>query len=115
MKKSVTIIIAIILLIVNYLAGVILTGYDMQNVQYGSLAIVITAVLVLLTSYPGLKTGFRVSLPFVFIFIGIILFFLGVFADLRLENNVAALIAIILVALELAILGVSYVVSKSVK
>ncbi|MBO7544350.1 MAG: hypothetical protein J6T02_02070 [Bacteroidales bacterium] len=115
MKIRITIIVAVILLIVNYLTGFILSAYDIHNVHYSSLAIIVTAILILLTSIPGLKEGFRVALPFIFAFLGIIEFFLGVFANHSLENNGYVIASMLLVALELSIFGICYVVSKHTK
>lgn len=110
--KRITIAIAGVLLTANILAGAILSGYDWMNVLFSSAAIVVTALFIVLTSALPLKQGFKVSLPFIFLSIGVIEYVLGIVSKHGIQDNYSAIAALALVVGELIMIIVCTFVSK---
>lgn len=110
--KRTTLFIASILLVANISIGAVVSSYDWSNVIFSSVAIVLTALFIVLTFTFPLKDGFRSSLPFLFLFFGIIEFCMGAFSRPIVTNNPYAVIAVILVASQIALLIISYSVSR---
>ena len=113
--KRTTFAIAGILIALNVTSGIILSGYQWQNVLFSSLAIIITAVLICLSATIPLKGGFKVSLPFIFMIIGVVKFMLGLVSKHTIQNNWAAIVALALLTFEIIVLILAWAVSKSTK
>ena len=92
--------------------GAVLSGYDWMNVLFSSAAIVVTAFFIVLTTVIPLKQGFKVSLPFIFLFIGIIEFVLGVISKHSIHDNFSAIAALVLVGFEIIMITVCTLVSN---
>lgn len=112
MKKTV-IIATIILLVVNLLAGLMLSGFKPFNVAFTSVVIVLTGALVYLLRSIPMKDAFVISLSFLFVFIGLIEYVLGVCAPERFKDNVFALATVCLLAIEGIIITICSIVSKT--
>lgn len=110
--RRTTLTIAGILLVLNVVTGIILSNYQWQNVLLSSLAIILTAVLICLSATMPLKGGFKVSLPFIFMIIGVIEFVLGVVSKHVLLNNWAAIVALVLLVFEVIVITLAWTVSK---
>ena len=78
MKKAI-LFATLAVLAVNILAGVLLSGYHTFNVLATSLVIALTTTLMYITEYITMKDVFRVSLPFVFAFLGLVMFCFGLY------------------------------------
>jgi len=114
MKKT-TIIIATILLVLNLLFGFFLSSYKIFNVGFTSIIIILTGVFVYLLQTIKLKDAFAISLSFLFAFIGIIQFILGLVSKPTLTDNWCVIIAISLLAIECIVLIIGRLTSKSVQ
>ena len=113
--RRTTLAIAGFLLVLNVAIGVILSSYQWQNVLLSSLAIIITAVLICLSATMPLKGGFKVSLPFIFMIIGVFEFALGVISNHSFQDNWAAIVTLVLLAFEIIVLILAWAVSKNTK
>lgn len=114
MIKKTTLIITGILLVVNILFGLLLSSYEWWNVLFSSIAIILTAAMIVIVFSAKYKRGYQVSLPFAFLFIGLIEFVLGVVSDHSLQDNKVVLAFIVLVAFQISLLIICNAVSKRV-
>lgn len=86
MKKSI-IITAVIVLILNLVAKLIITDYTWFNMILSSLVLAHTAILLCLFDTPKVADGFRVSLSSIFSFIGFIEFIVAQFSIQSVKDN----------------------------
>jgi hypothetical protein len=113
--RRTTLAIAGILLVLNVVTGILLSNYQLQNVLLSSSAIILTAVLICLSATMPLKGGFKVSLPFIFMIIGVVEFVLGVVSKHTFQDNWAAIVALALLAFEIVVLILAWAVSKNTR
>lgn len=85
MKK--VIVAAVAPLIVNIVAGFLLSAYPLANMLMTSLAILVNALLVGVLFQMGAESTHRLSLGMIFLVVGIMEFFSGFFAPARLMDN----------------------------
>ena len=111
MKKTV-IIATTILLVVNLLAGLMLSGFKPFNVTFTSVIIILTGALIYLLRSIPMKDAFVISLSFLFVFIGLIEYILGVLSPESFKNNGFLLGTICLLALECIVLTICSITSK---
>ena len=114
MKKTV-VIVTIILLVVNLLAGLMLSGYKPFNVAFTSAIIVLTGSLIYLLQVVPMKNAFMVSLSFLFLFVGGIEFVLGLLSPKQFQDNGYILGAICLLAIEGLFVTICSITSKTLK
>lgn len=113
--RRTTLTIAGILLVLNVVTGIILSSYQWQNVLLSTLAIILTAVFICLSATMPLKDGFKVSLLFIYMIIGVIEFVLGVVSKHVLLDNWVAIVALLFLAFEIIVLTIVWAVSKNTK
>ena len=114
MKKTI-IFSAIAVLVVNILAGFLLSSYHTFNVVATSVVVVLTAALMFITGSITMKDAFRVSLPFTFVFLGVVMFLLMIFSKHQLQDNWCVIVSMVILLIEIVILYVSYRSSKHIK
>lgn len=113
--NKLVIIISACLLVVNVLAGLIISAYEPFNVCFSSSAIVVTAILLCLLNTVQLKDAFRVSLAFLFSFCGLVEFILGCSCYPSFIDNGCLIAALLIVVGEVAVLLICRLTSKSIK
>ena len=113
--NRVILIISTCILVVNILAGLIISAYKPFNICFTSGAIAITALLLCLLNRIRLKDAFRISLLFLFCFCGIVEFILGLTSAPKFENNGWLLTALIITVGEIAILMICNLTSNMIK
>ena len=113
--KRLTIYITVILLIVNLLLGFVLSGYKPFNVGFTSVVILITGIMELLLQVINLRNAFAISLAFIFVITGAIAFVLGISSPQHLEDNYHISTAIILLAINIILLLICNIKSKTIK
>ena len=112
--KKLIIIITVLLLIVNALLGVILSGYGSLNVYLNSAIILINGIILYSLYIVNLKDGFRYSLTSIFGFMALVEYALGFYAPTNYENNWFAIFMLITLAVEvLIIVSANFVTSKN--
>lgn len=111
MKRTIIIITAI-LFAVNLLFGLLLSAYKPFNVGFTSLIIIATGTLIYLLQTIKLKDAFAISLAFVYAFLGIVEYILGVTAPAHFQDNGCVIVAIVLFVIEMIITIVCSVTSK---
>ena len=110
--KNITLIIGIILLIANLLFGNILSIYPAFNMGLNCGVIIATTALLYTIGQITLKDGFKISLTFLFGFLGCITFVLGLFTPQRYTDNWYLIAIILIVTFEAIVLTTAYIVSK---
>lgn len=111
MKKSV-IVVTIVLLAVNLLAGLLLSGFESFNIVFTSIVIALTGGLVYLLRLVPMKDAFVVSLSFLFILLGLVEYILGILSPDRFEDNGFLLGTVFLLAIEGILLTICSITSK---
>lgn len=115
MKTRTFIVITILLLLVNFAAGWLLSAYEPFNVCFTSIVIVITAVLIGLLRAVKLKDAFVISLSFLFSFLGTVQFVLGCVSPARVEDNGCVIASVVILAFEAIVLLICNLTSKTIK
>ena len=85
--KSLTLIVSIVLIVVNILAGVILKDYHTENVIMSTCVLVANAALLWIVAKCNMKDAFKVSYHILFSFLCLVEFILSLVAPNRWENN----------------------------
>ncbi len=114
MKKAI-LFATLAVLAVNILAGLLLSGYHTFNVLATSLVIALTTTLMYITEYITMKDAFRVSLPFLFAFLGLVMFLLMLFSEPQLQDNWRVIVSLVLLLFEVLVLYITYRVGKTIK
>ena len=114
MKNLTYIIITVMLLLVNFVAG-LLSAYEPFNVCFTSIVIVITAVLIGLLRAVKLKDAFVISLSFLFSFCGLVQFVLGCVSPPQVEDNGCLIASVVILAFEIIVLLICNYTSKRIE
>lgn len=115
MEKRTLIIVTLLLLLVNFLAGLLLSAYEPFNVCFTSIVIVVTAVLVNLLYSVRLKEAFAISLSFLFSFCGFVQFILGCVSPPEAEDNGCLIASLVILVFEVIVLLICNLISKAIK
>ena len=113
MKKTI-LFATLAVLAVNILAGLLLSGYHIFNVLATSLVIVLTTTLMYITECITMKDAFRVSLPFAFAFLGLVIFLLMLFSKPQLQDNWHVIISLIIFLVEVIVVNVTHRISRRI-
>lgn len=114
MKKTI-LFSTIAVLVVNILAGLLLSGYHTFNIVATSVVVVLTAALMFITECITMKDAFRVSLPFTFAILGVIMFLLMLFSKHQLQDNWRIIVSLVILLIEVVILFVTNIISQHIK
>ena len=115
MKTRTFIVITILLLLVNFVAGLLLSAYEPFNVYFTSIVIVITAGLIGLLRAAKLKDAFVISLSFLFSFCGLVQFVLGCVSPPQVEDNGCVIASVVILTFEVVVLLICNLTSKKIK
>ena len=111
--KNITIV-GCCLLITNILLGVILSKYALFNVCLNSIVVVIATALIALLGRINLSTAYKISLSFIFGFIGFVEYICGFFSKCTVTDNWVIITDLILLVIQLLILIVTTTVTSKV-
>jgi len=113
--KNIILIIGALLIALNTLIGLMISGYPTQNFMLANLSLALSACVVYFAANSKMANGFKIGLTILFFFTGIIRFFCVALAPERLENNAAFIAAIVILFIEIICLSASIMVSKKHK
>lgn len=113
--KSITIKIAVILIVVNFLLGLMLSAYESFNIWMNCGVIIFNTVLIWLLNQMRIKDGFRYSLGVLFPIFALIEFLCIAFSKPQLEDNGAAIFVLFLWVLQVVLLLAANRVSKTIE
>lgn len=85
--KYLSLIVSLILIVVNVLAGLVLKDYHTENVVMSSSVLAVNALLLLWVAQSKMRDAFKVSFHILFLFFIIIEFILALLAPNTWENN----------------------------
>lgn len=114
MKKTI-LFATLAVLVVNILAGLLLSSYHTFNWVSTSVVVLITAALMYITESVTMKDAFRVSLPFTFVFLGVVMFLLMLFSKHQLQDNWCVIVSLVILLIEAVILYGTHKVSQKIK
>lgn len=114
MKKTI-LFATIAVLVVNILAGLLLSSYHTFNWTATSIVVLLTAMLMYITESITMKDAFRVSLPFVFAFFGVVMFLLMLFSKPQLQDNWRVILSFVILLAETVVLYITHKVSKNIQ
>ena len=104
-------VISVIVLVANLLAGLLITAYSTTNFLFTSLAIVLNGLLACLF-VGNVESTHRLTLGFIFAGVGALEFITGFFAPEQRENNWWWLSVVILTAVQAILLFLAIYYSK---
>lgn len=108
-------IILLIALVINVLAGLIFKDYQWENVGFSSAVLVCNSLFLYLVGSINLKDSFKISLSFILPLLGIIELILAIIAPASLSDNMYLMGIIGLVAFQAITFLLVNLVSKKVK
>ena len=114
MKKTI-LFATLAVLVVNILAGLLLSSYHTFNWVATSVVVLLTAALMYITETITMKDAFRVSLPFTFVFLGVVMFLLMLFSKHQLQDNWCVIVSLVILLVEAVVLYVTHRVSIQIK
>lgn len=112
MLKKLHLIFTVIALLANLAVCFVIPGIGKPAIITSFAVILVTGLASTLTSGIKLKDGFKISLPFVFIFFGVIEYILSFFMSSQLEGSFAFLGIVLLFLIEVATASVSIAISR---
>ena len=101
-----------VLLAVNLLAGLLLSGFKPFNIVFTSIVIALTGGLIYILRILPMKDAFIISLSFLFMFVGLVEYILGILSPSRFQDNGFVLGTVILFALEGIIITICSITSN---
>ena len=104
--KNLNLIIGLILILINSIFGWLFTFYPLLNCVISNFVIIINTILLLILGRSNINDGFKISLSFIYPFIGFVTFILSIGVNSELHNNNKLALIIILVAIQTLILFV---------
>ena len=110
--KKIIILSSCVLLVANLLLGAIISYYGGYNLAVSSVVIVATCLLLYLTDTIHLKDGYKISMLFLFTFVGVLEFIFSLVAPNRFTDNWWLVLVIGLIAIEVILLVITNSVSK---
>lgn len=102
--KKIYIILGTFFVLINSLIGLIFTSYHTFNWIISDIVIILNVVLLHILSHLKISDGFKVAFSFIFPMIGIISFFISLFMEERLINNISFFGILILTSTQITIL-----------
>lgn len=110
--KHLSLIIGIICIIPTVCIGLLFDGISTNSTIIASLVICFTSILVYVSSVISQRKAFKISLPFYFVFNGIVEYILAYFIDDTVKNNAFFAIIISLLTIQICTLVITYIISK---
>ena len=104
----------LLLLAVNVLAGLIFNGYEWQNVGISSIVLIANFLFIFMLQTMNLKDAFKIALSFILPFMGIVELILAILAPAGFSDNVYLMGIIGLVASQILVFLIINVVSQKV-
>jgi hypothetical protein len=112
MKNSI-LIVGISLLVLNTVIGLVLSGYSNFNFLFADLSILLTTGFMYYLLNSSIADGFKIGLGFFTVLLGLGKFSCAVFSPERIENNIAFIIFVCLIFLELVAVVFAQKMSKN--
>jgi drug/metabolite transporter (DMT)-like permease len=99
----------------NFAYGKILGFLPLFNTGLSCGVIAVSTLLLFVLNFIKTATGFKISKVFIFLFLGILSLVLSYFSPTEWEKNLFVLLILVITAVEVVILSVSYIVSRQME
>lgn len=113
--KYFTLLVVLLLIIVNIVAGYIITAYDTPKVVSSSIVIVLNAILIYALQSMNLKDAFSISLSILFSLFMIVEFCVSLYIPATWTDNYAFIVLLSMFALQILMLGAVKINSDNVQ
>ena len=113
--KNLTFIVGLMLLVLNVVFGLVLSGYHTFNVCVNCGVILINVLLIWLLGVVQLKDGFRISLNVLFPLFAVVEFLSIAFSRPQMEDNGAIIFVLLAILLQVILLMGANHVSKTIQ
>lgn len=100
------------MLMLNFVVGMLLSAYSTFNMSLNTVVILLSAVFLLAVEMAPLNDGFKISLSYLFGFIGFGEFLAALFSSEHLRDNPVVIGLLVVSLFQLAVIGICCVVSK---
>lgn len=110
--KNLTLVIGGIILLLNFVIGLIFSAYKPFNIGLNSGVIIVNTLMLYSLGVIQIKDGFRISLSFLFLIAAAIEFVLGFFVPETFENSITLTMLILLITGQVILYAIAYFVSK---
>lgn len=91
---KIILIISLIMVLLNTLAGLIFSGYEPFNYVFSDINILITGGLIYFVANSNASDGFKIGISSFFFLTGAIRFLIAVFSNQGFENNLLLLLVV---------------------
>lgn len=105
--KKIYLIIGLIGLILNTICGFVFTGYSAFNYVSSDVVILVNTILLYYMSNIKISDAFKVSLSFLFPFLGLISFILASIMKNKFEDNFIFICILIITTFQISIIAIS--------
>lgn len=112
--KNLTLIIGVIILALNLLFGFLLSSFEPFNVGFTCIVIALNTLLIWLLRVVPMKDGFVIGLGFLFLFLGVVEYILGLKSSHTFTDNGILIASIILLFVQVAMLLICSSISKRI-
>lgn len=113
--KRLTLIIGVLLLVLNFVIGLIVSAYDTFNMLVNSGVILITTIFIWLLYKMALRDAYKISSTLLFVIIGTIQFVIGCFMPQQFHDNWILLIEMLCLGFEVLMIIVTNFMSNKIK
>ena len=110
--KTLILIIGALLIALNTLVGLIVSGYDASNYLLSDLSIALSASMIYFVSCSTMSDGFKIGLSFLFISTGIARFLCIAFSPAVWENNLFVIVAAGVLVVEMSCVAGAWFANK---
>jgi hypothetical protein len=105
--RKIILVIGSVLVLLNTIAGLIFQNYEINRVLFSDLSLICSLIIYFFLNKINISDGFKIGLTLVYIFTGIIRFFLAITANNYFENNYSLFVFIGIIGLECIALYIS--------
>lgn len=110
--KNLYLILGTIILVANFIIGMVITSYAFFNVGVNSVVIIANTLMMYAIASSSLSDGFKISLSMVFPLFAFVELILGFVAPDKFENNWYIVVLTLILVVEFILLAVTGVISN---
>ena len=110
--KNLILIIGVLLIALNSLIGLILSGYSTESFLLSNLSLAISAGIIYFVTCSKMSDGFKIGLASFFVVTGVVRFLCVALAPATWENNLLAIVAAGVLMIEFACIVGAWIASE---
>ena len=110
--KSLSIILGVVLTLLNLVICYMITSVEQNALIFSTVVVFTTFLLMYVSQVLPIKDGFKISLPFLFAFGGLVEYILSFFVGKELKNNGYLIAILVLFVIQALILSTCYLSGK---